>query len=136
MYGQAQITIKLHDTPFKVNIIIVDIVPDAIIGQDFLLENVKKLDFSSIILLISICVIQCWFGGESKTVCSVKPACRITLPPKSRMWLQVNIHGSERLSTVGLVEPHIELLHTKNVFFTAGVLDLKDNTRVIDIMNV
>ena len=136
VYGQAQVTIKLHDIPFKVNIIIVDIVPDAIIGQYFLLENVKKLDFSNLILLTRKGVIQCWIGGESKTVCSVKPACSITLPPKSRMWLPVNIHGSERLSTLGLVEPHIELLHTKNVFFSAGVLDLKDNTRVIDIMNV
>ncbi|MCG7878801.1 MAG: retropepsin-like domain-containing protein [Candidatus Thiodiazotropha endolucinida] len=45
VYGHTNITIKLGKNEYFHQVIVCDISPDGILGQDFLLEYVKKIDY-------------------------------------------------------------------------------------------
>ena len=44
MYGHINISIKLGKSEYFHQVIVCDISPDGILGQDFMLEHVKKID--------------------------------------------------------------------------------------------
>ncbi|KAK3083689.1 hypothetical protein FSP39_001513 [Pinctada imbricata] len=112
--------------------------PDAIIGQDFLLKYANKIDLKKLQLITDFGNIPCWIGGETKMICNVKPVRSTTVPPKSRVWLPIHIPSSEKLAPLGIIEPCLNQLHQKSIFFSAGIIDLRDNStsKCIDFMNL
>ncbi|KAK3105091.1 hypothetical protein FSP39_017124 [Pinctada imbricata] len=71
-------------------------------------------------------------------ICKVKPVRSTTVPPKSRVWLPIHIPSSEKLAPLGIIEPCLNQLHQKSIFFSAGIIDLRDNStsKCIDFMNL
>ncbi|KAK3082555.1 hypothetical protein FSP39_002615 [Pinctada imbricata] len=138
VYGSTKITVSLEGTSFSHEAFVADIMPDAIIGQDFLLKYANKIDLKKLQLITYFGNIPCWIGGETKMICNVKPVRSTTVPPKSRVWLPVNIPSSEKLAPLGIIEPCLNQLHQKSIFFSAGIIDLRDNstTKCIDFMNL
>jgi hypothetical protein len=49
-YGQSILDITFREMIFPQTIIVCDITPDAIIGQDFLLKWVKQIDYQKLVL--------------------------------------------------------------------------------------
>ncbi|CAG2228468.1 unnamed protein product [Mytilus edulis] len=65
-YGQSIMNLNFNGKQFPQTIIVCDISPDAIIGQDFLLHYVNKIDYQRMVLQTSLTDIQCWVAGENR----------------------------------------------------------------------
>jgi hypothetical protein len=59
----------IADTLFHHQFIICDITPDSILGQDFLLRHVEKIDYQQQLLQTDNTDIKCWIGGKFQMVC-------------------------------------------------------------------
>ncbi|CAC5414123.1 unnamed protein product [Mytilus coruscus] len=90
-YGQSIMNLNFNGKLFPQTIIVCDISPDAIIGQDFLLHYVNTIDYQRMVLQTSLTDIQCWVAGVTQMVCRVEVKEEITIPANSRMFLPVDI---------------------------------------------
>ena len=90
-YGQSIMNLNFNGKQFPQTIIVCDISPDAIIGQDFLLHYVNKIDYQRMVLQTSLTDIQCWVAGETQMVCRVEVKEETTIPANSRMFIPVDI---------------------------------------------
>ena len=106
VYGHTNITIKLGKNEYFHQVIVCDISPDGILGQDFMLEHVKKIDYEKYILHTDTDQISCWLGGNSSMTCRVIAEEKICIPANSSAWVPVKIPSQEHLkSKTALVEP-------------------------------
>lgn len=121
-YGQYTMKIVFNGEIFPHNVIICDITPDAIIGQDFLLKFVTKIDYQKMVLQTCKANIQCWVAGEAQMVCRVEATELITIPGNSRMFVAVDIPCCEKLGENVLIEPSVRLFEEKNVSVMPGIL--------------
>ena len=99
VYGHADITIRLGKTDYVHQVIVCDISPDGILGQDFLLEHVKKIDYEKYILHTKTDQISCWLGGNSSMICRVIAEEKTSIPANSSAWVAVKIPNQEHLKT-------------------------------------
>ena len=106
VYGHTNITKKLGKNEYFHQVIVCDISPDGILGQDFMLEHVKKIDYEKYILHTDTDQISCWLGGNSSMACRVIAEEKICIPANSSAWVPVKIPSQEHLkSKTALVEP-------------------------------
>lgn len=66
VHGSTHVNITINDITYNVPVIVCDISGDAILGQDFLLKNVKKIDYRKLSLITVDGDISCWIGGKLK----------------------------------------------------------------------
>ena len=99
VYGHADITIRLGKTDYVHQVIVCDISPDGILGEDFLLEHVKKIDYEKYILHTKTDQISCWLGGNSSMICRVIAEEKTSIPANSSAWVAVKIPNQEHLKT-------------------------------------
>ena len=99
MYGHTNITIKLGKNEYFHQVIVCDISPDGILGQDFLLERVKKIDYEKYILHTGTDQISCWLGGNSSMTCRVIDEEQTCIPANSSAWVTIKIPSQEHLKT-------------------------------------
>lgn len=99
VYGHADITIKLGKNDYCHPVIVCDISPDGILGQDFLLEHVKKIDYEKYILYTKTDHISCWLGGNPAMTCRVIAEEKTCIPPNSCAWVTVKIPSQEHLTS-------------------------------------
>ena len=123
LYGSMQETITLGDAEYTIELLVGDIQQDAILGQDFLLEHIDRIDYRSQLLTSKNTEIPCWIGGEAKMTCRVISKYTVTIPPWSRMYIQVDIENSQYLADYGLVDHHRNLDKDKGAYLTRGVLN-------------
>lgn len=50
VYGTATMTFKLGSHEYAHKVIVCDIVPDGILGQDFMLHHVKSVDYQNYLI--------------------------------------------------------------------------------------
>ena len=107
VYGHTHITIKLGKNEYFHQVIVCDISPDGMLGQDFLLERVKKIDYEKYILHTGTDQISCWLGGNSSMTCSVIAEEQTCIPANSSTWVTIKIPSQEHLKTkTAFVEPN------------------------------
>ncbi|CAG2217764.1 unnamed protein product [Mytilus edulis] len=82
-YGMVTLEFSLRSAIFRHQFIVCDITPDAILGQDFLLKHVKKIDYRSHILQTENLDIKCWVGGEFRMTCRVLARDTVVVPSNS-----------------------------------------------------
>ena len=125
LYGSLQETITLEDTKYTIELLVGDIQQDAILGHDFLLEHIDRIDFRKQLLTSKSTEIQCWIGigGEAKMTCRVISKYTVTIPPWSKMYIEVGVENSQYLADYGLVDHHKNLDKDKGAYLTRGVLD-------------
>ena len=105
VYGSARVKIKLGNTDYLHKMIICDIATDGILGQDFLLENVKRIDYEKYLLYTKHDEVTCWLGAKSSMICRVLVKEQVNIPANSSAWVPVAILNKEHLSSTILVEP-------------------------------
>lgn len=93
--------------------LVCDISQDAILGQDFLLRYVHKIDFQNLQISIGNDTIDCWTGGQAAMVCRVHVSEAVTIPACSQMMIPVDIPNAHRLSNTALMEPSIKLMEKR-----------------------
>ena len=113
VYGSADILVRLGSENFDLPFIVCDLHMDGLLGQDFPKEHVESISYRQSCLIIQDKQIPLWTGGESVHVCRVEVKETVQLPPKSRMWLSVNVPQAEYLSKYGFVEPSLDVMAKK-----------------------
>ena len=103
-FGSSEMEISLGNATNVQRVIVSDITPEGILGQDFLLKNVRKIDYTRLVLHTKSSEIQCWVGGEAEMVCRIEVKEEITIPSNSGMWVPVKIPQSDHISRFGYVE--------------------------------
>lgn len=103
--GTANVVFKLGNFEYRHPVIVCDILPDGILGQDFMLKHVKSVDYENYMLHTANDQINCWIGKKTSMVCRVLVESTVKIPPMSSMWVPVKIPSQEHLDSVALVEP-------------------------------
>ena len=123
LYGSLREAIILGDSEYTIELLVGDIQQDAILGQDFLLEHIDRIDYRKQLLTSKDTEIKCWIGGEAKMTCRVISKYTVTIPPRSKMYIEVDVENAQYLADFGLVDNHKNLEKDKGVYLTRGVLD-------------
>ncbi len=63
VHGYTNIDLELGGSSFKQPIIVCDILPDGVLGQDFLLKFANKIDYKKLTIDTGVARIPCWIGG-------------------------------------------------------------------------
>ena len=136
VFGCTDLNMKIGNSVYTHKVIICEMAPDGILGQDFLLQHVKKIDYQSHRMHTFQDIVQCWTGGEANMVCRILVKETVTIPANSGMWIEVNIPNAEFLAAFGLVHSDSGLAE-RHVTLTEGVLDLKSTNDVnVNIQNL
>ena len=124
IYGEIDLTVLFDKSEFSHRFLICDLNQDGILGQDFLLKHVNKINLKNVTLHTKDNKeIKCWIGENGKSVYMVKSKENVTIPSQSGILLTVHIEGKEELgSLVG--DPFLSLLILRGIrnFIKAGIL--------------
>ena len=103
--GSITLDIKLGQEIFSQTFLVCTISQDGILGQDFLLKQVSKVNYKRMVLHThNNKEIQCWIGGKANMICRVEVKNTVKIPPMTSLMLAVEIPGSEYLIETGYVE--------------------------------
>ena len=134
VYGHANISIKLGKNEYFHQVIVCDISPDGILGQDFMLEHVKKIDYEKYMLHTETGQISCWLGGNSSMTCRVIAEETTYLPANSSTWISVKIPSQEHMETkTAFVEP----IESQSAYLLPGVIKtgVSEESRNLNVVN-
>jgi hypothetical protein len=136
VYGSANIVMTIGRSDYQVPVAVCDITPDGVLGQDFLLQNVRKLDYEKYILHTSTDSIHCHVGEGTRTVCRVMVEEKINIPGNSGVWVPVRIPSVNYLATAGLIQS-LPSLPEKGIHLTEGIIDTETvgQRRTVNIIN-
>ena len=134
VYGHANISIKLGKNEYFHQVIVCDISPDGILGQDFMLEHVEKIDYEKYMLHTETGQISCWLGGNSSMTCRVIAEETTYLPANSSAWISVKIPSQEHMETkTAFVEP----IESQSAYLLPGVIKtgVSEESRNLNVVN-
>ncbi|CAG2255154.1 unnamed protein product [Mytilus edulis] len=134
-YGMVTLEFSLRSAIFCHQFIVCDITPDAILGQDFLLKHVKKIDYRSHILQTENSDIKCWVGGEFRMTCRVLARDTVVVPSNSSMTLPVNVPNKEHVTSIAIIEPCNLLYEEKNISVVSGIINSDDEYPFVQVVN-
>ncbi|KAL3890761.1 hypothetical protein ACJMK2_003039, partial [Sinanodonta woodiana] len=132
-YGSISIVIHFNGISYAQTVIVCEVSQDGILGQDFLLNYVNKINYKQFLLHTDKIDIRCWIGGKVHVISRKHVRKTTTVPANSALWLPVSIPGSEHMTKFGYVEPifHNEIKCT----MVPGVIDTQTKEMVINIVN-
>ena len=134
VYGCADLKIRFGDYETKVTVIVSEISLQGIIGQDFLLNNVKRWDLESLELLTKDNkAIHCYTKESSRAVCRVHVDGTITVPPRSCMMVPVKIPNAEVLPDAVLID--IEGSRNTSCTLVSGIIDPHNTNIALGLLN-
>ncbi|KAK3609428.1 hypothetical protein CHS0354_001359 [Potamilus streckersoni] len=120
VHGCFSMPIALGSSVYRKTVVVCDISLYDIIGEDFLMKQVCKLDHKSLLICIGYSDIQCYIRGEVNMVIHVVVKVTITVLPQSRMWIQVINARIENLTDKGTIETSPKLWQNKKIAITRG----------------
>ena len=130
LYGVLPYSLQLGNTTYDLNFLVCQIDIDAILGQDFLLQYVNRIDYKRQTLDTEDNEIKCWIGGQANIRCRVVAKETVTIPARSRVFIPVLIQGREHLGQWGLVDQNEDIKTDRKIYMTRGVLDPHGDTKV------
>lgn len=89
--GIAAFEITFKDQKEQQTAIICDIELPAILGQDFLIRNVDRIDYRKMEMKVGNSLLPCWVNGEAEAVCAVHVTEFTTIPPLTGKLVSVSI---------------------------------------------
>lgn len=98
--GIAAFEITFKDQKEQQTAIICDIELPAILGQDFLIRNVDRIDYRKMEMKVGNSLLPCWVKGEAEAVCAVHVTKFTTIPPLTGKLVSVSIPNSDHLSPI------------------------------------
>ncbi len=132
VYGQFDFNVKIGTSEYKHSMLVCEMSPEVILGQDFLLKHVKKIDYCRQQLHTETDVIHCWTGGENCMVCRVLVQQKITVPANHTAWVPVDIPNSEHLAETGIIQTS-PMFSKADVCLVEGIINTrqgKDPTKL------
>lgn len=132
--GMATFEITFKDQKEQQTAIICDIEQPAILGQDFLIRNVNRIDYRKMEIKVGNNSLPCWVKGEAEAVCAVHVAEFTTIPPLTGKLVQVSIPNSGHLSPIGLIDRN--RIFRSQIMVTPGLIDVCKKNPVIQILNI
>ena len=129
-YGSLIVPINFNGKVYNQRSINCDIGQDGILGQDFLLRYVSRINYKQYVLHTDQGDIQCQVYGKSDITCRIQFRRTTLVPPLSGIWVPVDIPGSENLTKYGYALP---TYRSSNMSMIPGVLDLDE--KVVSIVN-
>ena len=134
--GIADLPLELGGVCFFQTAIVCSILPDGILGQDFMLKFASRIDYRKMLIETSVNSVPCWVGGETESVCSILVQDTVTIPAWSCHCVTVNIPKANTLADSGIVMPSRSLLKSKNVCLVEGIIDTSNRHATIQLINI
>lgn len=137
VYGSAEVNISFDDSHMRHTVIVCDITPEGILGQDFLLKHIKTWDLETPCLRTrQNSEIRLETGGETQVVCRVLVKDRTQIPPHSVSFVPVNIVNGKQLAATGYIEGiETENITEKQATIVPGIVDPHNDEKGVAIMN-
>ncbi|KAK3095877.1 hypothetical protein FSP39_020233 [Pinctada imbricata] len=134
-YGAAYLPITFGKSIYHQKFLVCDVAQSAILGQDFMLEHVRKLDFQKLSLLThDFQEINCWTGAKEEMKCAVMVDQAVTIPSNSGLFISINIPEAGHLTDYGLIETK-SLEYFPEIHIIPGVVDLNQRKLYINAIN-
>ncbi|CAG2230871.1 unnamed protein product [Mytilus edulis] len=128
--GSIILELMLGQEIFSQNFMICNINQDGILGQDFLLKEVSKVNYQRMVLhTIHNQEIQCWIGG----ICRVEIKDNMTIPPMTSTMMPVEIPGVNHLTEYGLIEGTTGT--AKSTLTIPGIINTQDQVHFVNVVN-
>ena len=135
IYGRTTLQLTFGDTTFQTSLIMCDIVPDGIIGQDFLLRHASRIDYKSLAIFTNQGRIKCWIGGEAEARSRVLTTDNVHIPPMSVKNVVVKIEKLQSFPELILVMSPEDSLKQNTVRIVEGIIETRDDQLPITIVN-
>lgn len=137
VYGCAEINLSFDDSQMCQMVIVCDITPEGILGQDFLLKHIKTWDMDVPCLRTrQNTEIRLETGGETQVVCRVLVKDKTQISPHSVSFVPVEIVNGKRLATTAYMEGiEDKILTEKQVTIVAGIVDPHHGEKGVAVMN-
>ena len=116
--------------------IVCGVLPDGILGQDFMLKFASRIDYKKMLIETSANTKPCWVGGESESVSNVVLQDTVKIPPWSCHHVTVDISKADILSDTGLLQSSGSLLKSKEVCLVEGIVDTSSRQATVQIVNI
>ncbi|XP_060557772.1 uncharacterized protein LOC132718163 [Ruditapes philippinarum] len=123
IFGMVNTTLQLGNGNFEVSIIVCDIVPGGILGQDFLLCNASNIDFRKPIIYTDKTPISCWIFGQAEARCSVLTYHEVTIPASSFVQTSVKIENVGSSANLAIISTSNSLVYGKTTVAVEEVLE-------------
>ncbi|XP_069103872.1 uncharacterized protein [Argopecten irradians] len=133
--GRTELGILIGDTIYHTPVTVCDINGDAILGQDFLLKHITRIDYRKLALCTNTGDIPCWLGGETQMVCKVSATETTVVPPFSRVGVRIYISGSTHLADAGLIEMTTDTFADQDVLLLPGIVNTRMEEKSVTIVN-
>ncbi|MEW8542500.1 MAG: hypothetical protein AB2693_03115, partial [Candidatus Thiodiazotropha sp.] len=134
--GLADIPLELGGVCFFQTAIVCSILPDGILGQDFMLKYASRIDYGKMLIETCVNTIPCRVGGESESVSRVILHDTLKMPPWSCRHVTVSIPQADSLSESGILIPSSSLLKSKDVCLVEGIVHTSSREATIQLINL
>lgn len=131
--GRVRTTLMLGKGCFDVEAIVCDIIPDGILGQDFLLQHASKIDYDETTIYTDRANISCWIGKEIS--CNVMTVAKVIIPPMTLIRIPVRIENVENMEDLGLFCASLPLVHSKAAVGVEGIIQPRVDGLTVCMMN-
>ncbi|CAC5426210.1 Transposon Ty3-I Gag-Pol polyprotein [Mytilus coruscus] len=132
--GSIILELMLGQEIFSQNFMICNINQDGILGQNFLLKEVSKVNYQRMVLhTIHNQEIQCWIGGKANMICRVEIKDNMTIPPMTSTMMPVEIPGVNHLTEYGFIEGTTGT--AKSTLTIPGIINTQDQAHFINVVN-
>ena len=133
VYGKTIVKLKVGKLTYNHPVIICDMIPDGILGQDFLLAHIQTIDYGQHIMKTSNDTIQCWTGGVGNKcmTCRITVREQVQVEPQSSTWVNVDISNKEHLSPIG----HVQGNQSTSLHLMEGIVSVKEENIQLNILN-
>ncbi|VDI36317.1 Hypothetical predicted protein [Mytilus galloprovincialis] len=120
---------------FSQNFMICNINQDGILGQDFLLKEVSKVNYQRMVLhTIHNQEIQCWIGGKANMICRVEIKDNMTIPPMTSTMMPVEIPGSQSFNRIRINREGTTGT-AKSTLTIPGIINTQDQVHFVNVVN-
>lgn len=132
--GTLTLKVTLGVESFSQIFLVCEVEQDGIIGQDFLVNSIGKINYRTMVLhTVNNNEIQCWIGGRGNTICRVEVHETIQIPPMTSQMVKVYIPGEEHLTEVGYVEGISDI--RGSIFTLPGIIETQKDEPYVQVIN-
>ena len=135
IFGKTTLPLSFGKAIFYVDVIVCDIIPDGILGQDFLLKHASRIDYKSLNIITEQGSIKCWIGGEAEARSRVLTLDNVHIPPMSSMNVGVRLEESHNFPELALIMAPHEAKRNTRLLVAEGIVETKNPTLSVRLIN-
>ncbi|CAG2220784.1 unnamed protein product [Mytilus edulis] len=131
--GSIILELMLGQEIFSQNFMICNINQDGILGQDFLLKEVSKVNYQHGLAHDPQPGNTMLIGGKANMICRVEIKDNMTIPPMTSTMMPVEIPGVNHLTEYGLIEGTTGT--AKSTLTIPGIINTQDQVHFVNVVN-